>query len=110
MHMQNELTEDEMKELSQEPGEVTDIGMNIPPMNKLHELKQIIDKTPRDQVMEFFETLLHGANWNIINPNDNNFSSISEKEIIKYKVREKIKKKRIEEMIKKYKEDGEDVS
>ena len=90
-----EITKDEEEELItqandelQNIGDINDIVQPIPEIEKLNELKKLIDTLPREQVAQLMEVLAN-ENKNSINPNGTSYSSISPREMLQIKLKQK---------------------
>lgn len=90
-----QLTPEDIKEIEQEPGDVTDIPIEQIDKDKLDQLRELVSKLPRDQAMQLIENLTKG-HVNPVNPNNNMYSTTSKKEMLKYKLQQKIRQKQFE--------------
>jgi len=96
MEQQNEVEQvwtNEMKELEKEPDDINDIAQTIPDKIKLDQLKKLIETLPKEQVKELLTNLATHEGPNLINPNQNIYSSSSKKEMIRHRLQNKIKQK-----------------
>ena len=91
----DEITKHEEEELEKEVhdeiknlGDVNDIKQQIPEVEKLNELKKMIDGMSREEVAQILASLANDSQ-NAINPNKNSFSSVSQREMVQMKMRRK---------------------
>ena len=84
-------------------GDVSDITQEIPDQEKLDELKKLIDTMPREQIVQLMESLASNGK-NAINPNKNSFSSVSKREMLQIKMRQKKDQYKYSRMTKQAKE------
>src|SRR5438128_2022205 len=82
--------EDFKNELKEEPEYIKDIVQMIPPNEELYKIKNMINIVTREKITELFNDIIYN-NINLINTNNNKFSSITKKEIIEYKIKKKIR-------------------
>ena len=88
------LLREDINEIEQEPGDVSDIPIDQIDKEKLDQLRQLISSLPRDQAMQLIENLAKG-HANPVNPNNNVYSNTSKKEMLKYKLQQKLKDKQV---------------
>jgi hypothetical protein len=102
----NEIEEElekQAKEDIKNIGDVNDILQPIPDLEKLSELKKMIDTMPREQIAELMASLSNNSKQ-IINPNENSYSSVSEREMLQIKMKQKKEQFRYARTSKKIKE------
>jgi hypothetical protein len=87
--------EDEVKTI----GDINDILLQKPDMEKLKELSKMLESLPREQAAQLLSNLIN-TRGNGVNPNNNDFSKISEKDIRDSKLKEKLRQKRYARMTK----------
>lgn len=79
--MTSSLSSDELKQLNQEPGDVTDILQEIPDKETLDNLKNFIETQSPETITLLLKNISTSHNVNTINPLNNKFSTISAKEL-----------------------------
>lgn len=94
----NQLTPDDIKEIEQEPGGINDIAQQIPDKEKLDQLRKMIDGMPREQMTQLLANLMQKDGVNAVNPNNNVYSSTSKNDMLKNRLKQKIKEKQIGRM------------
>jgi len=94
-----QLTPEDIKEIEQEPGDVSDIPIGQIDKEKLDQLRQLISTLPRDQAMQLIENLAKG-HGNPVNPNGNMYSGTNRKEMLRHRVQQKIRQKQVGRMSK----------
>lgn len=94
-----QLTPEDIKDIEQEPGDVTDIPIDYNERDKLDQLRELISKLPRDQAMNLIENLTKGHS-NPVNPNNNMYSNTNKKEMLRTRLQQKLKQKQTERMTK----------
>jgi len=87
------ITQEDLKEISLEPGDVNDIEMQMPEKEKLDQLKNIIDGMPQEDLVKFLANLTNNGSVNPLNPNKNTYSSASTREMLEVRLKQKIKQK-----------------
>ena len=99
------LTTEEINEINKEVnddvsniGDVDDINQEMPSMERLAQLREMLDKMPRDQAMELLSNLAKGNNS--INPNNNMFTGISENNIKQQTLKQKLQQAKFNRMSK----------
>ena len=88
------LTPEDIEEIEQEPGDVNDIPIDHVDKEKLDQLRSLIANLPRDQAMQLIENLAQG-HANPVNPNNNTYSNTNKKEMLRYKLQQKIRQKQV---------------
>ena len=86
-----ELEEEFEKEIVEDVkniGDVSDISQEVPSVEKLNELKKLLDTMPREQIKQLMDSLSSGGKT-AINPNGNSFSSVSQREMLQIKMKQK---------------------
>lgn len=96
---QIQLTPEDVKEIEQEPGDVNDIPIDPASKEQLDKLRHLISSLPRDQAMQLIENLAKGNN-NPVNPNNNMYSTTNKRDMLKYKLQQKLKQKQVGRMSK----------
>jgi len=92
-----QLTPEDIKDIEQEPGDVTDIPIDHVEKEKLDQLRDLISKLPRDQAMQLIENLAKG-HTNPVNPNNNMYSNTNKKEMLRSRLQEKLRQKQVGRM------------
>ena len=98
------LTREDIDDIQKEPGDVADILEKTPPNDKLRDLKKYIDSLPREELMSLLANITKPGAPNLLNPNENKFSSISKKNMLQYKLKLKIKQKKFDRLPQKIKD------
>lgn len=102
------LTEEEINEIKKEPSDITDkdIPQEIPSLDKLQNLKEILEKSPRDEVSQLLANLLPNNNgFNPINPNNNKYTMASKNDMLRVRLQQTLKRKKDARLPKKHKDD-----
>lgn len=104
-NLTDNLTVEEMNKIHKEVnddilniGDVEDIGQEMPNMDQLNKLREMLDKMPQEQVMSLLSNFAKGQNT--INPNNNKFSAISENNIKQQTLRQKLQQAKFNRMSK----------
>lgn len=92
-----QLTPEDIIEIQQEPGDVTDIPIDSIEKEKLDQLRELLSKLPRDQAMQLIENLAKG-HTNPVNPNNNMYSTTNKKEMLRHKLQQKLRQKQVGRM------------
>src|SRR5438874_1592614 len=101
-----QFTKEDIDDINKEPEDISEIipSLNIN-NNNLSELKKMIDNLPREKVSELFSNLTKSGN-NIVNPDNNIFSTSNKKEILHYRLQQKLKQKQLQRVTNKVKEEN----
>lgn len=92
------LTPDDLKEISEEPGDINDIMQQTPQPHNLQQFQKLLEAMPREQMTEFLANLTNGNGMNPVNPNNNTYSGISKDGMLKDKLKQKIRQKQVGRM------------
>ena len=92
-----QLTPEDIKDIEQEPGDVTDIPIDHIEKEKLDQLRELISKLPRDQAMQLIENLAKG-HANPVNPNNNMYSNTNKKDMLRSRLQQKLRQKQVGRM------------
>ena len=93
-----DITADDITEIEKEPGDISDIIQDIPDKEKLDKLKSMIDSMPRNDIIQLLSQLGDVNDMNTINPNENKFSTITQKEMRRRKYKMMIDRKKQERL------------
>jgi hypothetical protein len=92
------LTQEEIKEIEKEPGEIESIEYQIPNMETLTKLKGIIDTEQREKLIELLCDLSNYKEQSIINPRCMQYSTVTKHEMFQRRYHEIIKRKQTEKI------------
>ena len=94
----HDITAEDISEIEKEPGDVSDIIQDIPEKEKLDQLKKLIDSLPQEDIIKLLSQLGEVDTVNPINPNENKFSTTTQKEMRRRKYKIMLERKRQERM------------
>lgn len=100
------LSTEEIKKICEEVnedikniGEINDIEHGIPDTEQLNNLREMIDKLPRDKVIDLLNNLPKGRDN--INPNGNAFATVKEKDLKQQALKQRLQQAKFNRMPKK---------
>ena len=96
-----ENADKEVREEMKEIGDIDTSNMpNMPDPERLEQLKKILDSMPREQVAQLLANLGRQNGQNILNPNNNSFSTASSQDVLRAKMKQKLNQKRSQRLTK----------
>jgi len=92
--MSYSLTQEEIHQLNQEPGDIIDILQEIPDGETLDNLKKLIDTHSAETISTLLKNITTHHEVNTINPHNNKFSTVSKNELYRRRYKQLLLQKR----------------